>query len=84
MRTIQNIADIVSVSSRTVQVILTFIRFEYAPHRYKVCAPTFMSRIITGDETWDYGYEPETKQQSKETSKSSGRAQHLKDRKKQG
>ena len=26
--------------------------------------PTFMSRIITGDESWVYGYDPETKQQS--------------------
>jgi len=26
--------------------------------------PTFMSRIITGDESWAYGYDPETKQQS--------------------
>jgi histone-lysine N-methyltransferase SETMAR len=26
--------------------------------------PNFISNIITGDETWVYGYEPETKQQS--------------------
>jgi DNA-binding Lrp family transcriptional regulator len=26
--------------------------------------PHFMSRIITGDETWVYGYNPETKLQS--------------------
>lgn len=26
--------------------------------------PSFLSRIITGDETWVYGYDPETKQQS--------------------
>jgi len=25
---------------------------------------TFLSRVITGDESWDYGYDPETKQQS--------------------
>ena len=25
---------------------------------------TFMSRVITGDKTWVYGYDPETKQQS--------------------
>jgi hypothetical protein len=25
---------------------------------------TFICRIITGDESWIYGYEPETKQQS--------------------
>jgi hypothetical protein len=26
--------------------------------------PNFISYIITGDETWVYGYDPETKQQS--------------------
>jgi hypothetical protein len=26
--------------------------------------PTFISRIITGDKSWNYGYDPETKQQS--------------------
>jgi histone-lysine N-methyltransferase SETMAR len=26
--------------------------------------PSFISNIITGDETWVYGYDPETKQQS--------------------
>jgi hypothetical protein len=26
--------------------------------------PTFISRIIAGDESWIYGYNPETKQQS--------------------
>jgi histone-lysine N-methyltransferase SETMAR len=26
--------------------------------------PNFISNIITGDETWVYGYNPETKQQS--------------------
>jgi hypothetical protein len=25
---------------------------------------TFLSRVITGDESWTYGHEPETKQQS--------------------
>jgi hypothetical protein len=25
--------------------------------------PTFISRIVTGDESWIYGYDPETKQQ---------------------
>jgi hypothetical protein len=26
--------------------------------------PSFMSRVITGDESWVYGYDPETKQES--------------------
>ena len=42
-------------------------------HRVSVCRdlkqqarynPNFISNIITGDETWVYGYDPETKQQS--------------------
>jgi len=42
-------------------------------HRVSVCrelkqqardVPNFISYIITGDETWVYGYDPETKQQS--------------------
>jgi hypothetical protein len=42
-------------------------------HRVSVCRelkqqarddPSFISNIITGDETWEYGYDPETKQQS--------------------
>jgi histone-lysine N-methyltransferase SETMAR len=40
-------------------------------HRVSVCRelkqqacdyPNFISNIITGDETWVYGYDPETKQ----------------------
>lgn len=46
---------------------------EQKAHRVEVCQdllqharddPTFMSRVITGDESWVYGYDPETKQQS--------------------
>jgi hypothetical protein len=41
-------------------------------HRVSVCrelkqardGPKFISNIITGDETWVYGYDLETKQQS--------------------
>jgi len=36
--------------------------------------PDFLSKIITGDESWCYGYDPETKQQSRQwKSKSSPR-----------
>jgi len=28
--------------------------------------PDFLSKIITGDESWCYGYDPETKQQSRQ------------------
>jgi histone-lysine N-methyltransferase SETMAR len=46
---------------------------EQKEHRVTVCQdlceraadnPSFMSRIITGDESWVYGYDPETKRQS--------------------
>ena len=33
-------------------------------HQRAVDDPSFMSRVITGDESWVYGYDPETKQQS--------------------
>jgi hypothetical protein len=31
--------------------------------REKDVGPTFISRFITGEESWTYGYDPETKQQ---------------------
>jgi len=46
---------------------------EQKEHRVAICQelrqravddPSFMSRVITGDESWAYGYDPETKQQS--------------------
>ena len=38
--------------------------------------PDFLSKIITGDESWCYGYDPETKQQS-----SQWKVHHLRDQK---
>jgi len=46
---------------------------EQKQHRFLVCQelkdlaltdPTFISKVVTGDESWVYGYDPETKQQS--------------------
>jgi len=31
-------------------------------HQHALDDPSFMSRVITGDESWVYGYDPETKQ----------------------
>lgn len=54
---------------------------EQKKHWVKVCEelpqrvvddPTFMSRIINGNKTWVYEYDPETKQQS-----SQWKSQHL-------
>jgi hypothetical protein len=33
---------------------------------HQICA-TFLSGIITGEESWIYGYDPETKQQSSQS-----------------
>jgi len=50
-----------------------FLTPEQKEHRVAICQklrqravddPSFMSRVITGDESWVYGYDPETKQQS--------------------
>jgi len=51
----------------------TLLTPEQKEHRVAICQeirqlaldyPSFMSRVITGDESWVYGYDPETKQQS--------------------
>jgi hypothetical protein len=34
------------------------------PRQRAVDDPSFMSRVITGDDSWVYGYDPEIKQQS--------------------
>lgn len=58
------------VAAKFVPRILTVDQKE---QRVEVCTelrqavsddPTFLSRVITGDESWIYGYDPETKQQS--------------------
>jgi len=63
-RTIKDIAAIVNVSYGTVQTILTC---DLNMHRVAICQefrqralddPSFMSRVITGDESWVYGYDP--------------------------
>lgn len=58
------------IAAKFVPRLLTF---DQKQRRLDVCQelrdtangdPTFISRIITGDESWVYGYDPETKQQS--------------------
>lgn len=58
------------VSAKLVPKLLTVEQME---HRIEVCLelknrvsndPSFITSIITGDETWVYGYDPETKVQS--------------------
>jgi len=53
--------------------VLRLLTLQQKEHRVAICQklrqravddPSFMSRVITGDESWVYGYDPETKQQS--------------------
>jgi len=57
------------VAAKVVHRLLTS---EQKEHRHAICQelrqraldePSFMSRVITGDESWVYEYDPETKQQ---------------------
>jgi transposase len=79
-KTIKEIAAIVNVSYGTVHTILTcdlnmhrvaakFVPRLLTPEQKELRQralddSSFMSRVITGDESWVYGYDPETKQQS--------------------
>ncbi|XP_029654009.1 protein GVQW3-like [Octopus sinensis] len=83
-RTINGIADVAGLSSRSMQAIVTselrrvpakfvlcLLTTVQKEHRFKVCLratddPSFMSLIITGDESWVYGYDHETKQRSEQ------------------
>jgi len=59
----------------TKKIAAKFVRFlnnDQWDHRVQVCTelqkavtydPNFLSRVITGDESWLYNYDPETKQQ---------------------
>jgi hypothetical protein len=53
--------------------VLTLLSNDQKEHRVAVCRklkdqarddPNFISKVITGDESWVYGYDPKTKQQS--------------------
>jgi hypothetical protein len=44
--------------------------------------PDFLSKVITGDETWIYGYDPETKQQSSQRKNPHSPRQRIKNNKK--
>ena len=47
------------------------IGFRCSPSCKKQLDPNFLSRVITGDESWLYNYDPETKQQSSQWKTSS-------------
>jgi hypothetical protein len=73
-RTVQTILTFVLNIHRVAETFVPrLLTPEQKEHRVAICLEirqravdeqSFMSRIITGDENWVYGYEPETKQQS--------------------
>jgi histone-lysine N-methyltransferase SETMAR len=66
-QTMHDVCEIVGLSYGTLQHILVdnlnmrCISARFVP-RLLSNDPNFISNIITGDETWVYGYDPETKQ----------------------
>jgi histone-lysine N-methyltransferase SETMAR len=72
--TVQRIlADSLNMRRISAKFVPRLLSDDQKTHRVSVCRklkqqarddPNFSSNIITGDETWVYGYEPETKQQS--------------------
>jgi hypothetical protein len=52
-----------------VQLVLRLLQNEQKQHCLEVCReleedPDFPLKVVTGDESWVYGYDPESKQQS--------------------
>ncbi|PNF17714.1 hypothetical protein B7P43_G07366 [Cryptotermes secundus] len=59
-----------------VKLVPRLLQNEQKQHRLEVCRelqqqlqedPNFLSKVVTGDESWVYGYDPESKQQSFDT-----------------
>ncbi|KAJ8953161.1 hypothetical protein NQ318_017189 [Aromia moschata] len=71
-QTIDQLSEISGLYSSSVQRILTedlgikSIAAKFIPRALTQSKrmPNFMSKVITGDESWCYGYDPETKQHS--------------------
>ena len=88
LRTIRDISEEVGIGYRTCQRVLTE---ELGMHHVNVCTElrqlasddeTFLSRVIPGDGSWVYGYDPGTKRQSSQwkspTSPRTKKARHVK------
>jgi len=66
------LADSLNMRRISARFVPRLLSDDQKAHRVSVCRglinnrddPNFISNIITGDETWVYGYNPETKQQS--------------------
>jgi len=71
--TVQRIlADNLNMRHISARFVPRLLSDDQKAHRISVCSelkqqardnPIFISNVITGDETWVYGYDPETKQQ---------------------
>jgi hypothetical protein len=71
--TIQHIfVDNLNMRRISTRFVSRLLSDDQKAHRVSVCGelmqqakdnPNFMSNIITGEETWVYGHDPETKQQ---------------------
>lgn len=72
--TVQRIlSDILNMRRIAAKFVPRLLNEEQKEHRVDVCFqlkeqarkdPDFISKVVTGDESWFYGYDPETKQQS--------------------
>jgi hypothetical protein len=72
--TVQSIlSDDLNMRRIAVKFVPRLLSNDQKEHRIAVCGelrdqarddPNFISKVITGDESWVYGYDPETKQQS--------------------
>lgn len=67
------VTSILNMRRIAAKFVPRLLSHEQKEHRLQVCRdlrqralddPEFLSRIITADESWIYGYDPETKQQS--------------------
>jgi histone-lysine N-methyltransferase SETMAR len=67
------LADNLNIRRISAKFVPVLLSDDQKAHRVSVCRelkqhdrddPNFISNIITGDETWVYGYDTETKQQS--------------------
>jgi len=67
------LADELNMRRIAAKFVPCLLNNDQRDHRVQVCTelqeavrhdPNFLSRVITGDETWLYDYDPETKQQS--------------------
>ena len=76
------LADELNMRRIAAKFVPRLLNNDQRDHRVQVCTelqkafrnnPNFLSRVITGDESWMYGYDPETKQQCSQCNTPSSR-----------